>query len=190
MESHLAPCLANFAAAAGRDSLWKPLNQQLLVKSRHSDSQVHACALSLSPPSLSLSPFLSLPPLISPPSSLQVRFALLKVLEDVYTKLGEEFVVLLPETIPFLAELMEGEWYSSSRVCGCGLGGVLHVHVVDSSLAVWMYNSVRDTHTHTHTTHCSFYFDISDESEEVEQETQSLISVIENIIGESIQQYF
>ena len=48
-------------------------------------------------PSLSLSP------------SYQVRFAALKVLQDMYLKLGEEFMVLLPETIPFLAECMEGE---------------------------------------------------------------------------------
>ncbi len=40
--------------------------------------------------------------------SMQVRYALLKVLQEIYTKLGEEFMVLLPETIPFLAELMEG----------------------------------------------------------------------------------
>ena len=39
---------------------------------------------------------------------LQVRFAVLKVLQELYTRLGEEFMVLLPETIPFLAELMEG----------------------------------------------------------------------------------
>lgn len=39
---------------------------------------------------------------------MQVRFAVLKVLQEIYFKLGEEFVVLLPETIPFLAELMEG----------------------------------------------------------------------------------
>lgn len=31
----------------------------------------------------------------------------LKVIEECYTKLGEELLVLLPETIPFLAELME-----------------------------------------------------------------------------------
>lgn len=31
----------------------------------------------------------------------------LKVLQECYTKLGEELLVLLPETIPFLAELME-----------------------------------------------------------------------------------
>ena len=39
----------------------------------------------------------------------QVRFAALKVLEGFHTRLGEEFMVLLPESIPFLAELMEGE---------------------------------------------------------------------------------
>ncbi len=38
----------------------------------------------------------------------KVRFAVLKVLQELYAKLGEEFLVLLPETIPFLAELMEG----------------------------------------------------------------------------------
>ena len=38
----------------------------------------------------------------------QVRFAVLKVLQEFYTLLGEEYMVLLPETIPFLAELMEG----------------------------------------------------------------------------------
>ena len=41
---------------------------------------------------------------------MQVRYALLKVLQEIYTKLGEEFMVLLPETIPFLAELMAGEY--------------------------------------------------------------------------------
>lgn len=40
---------------------------------------------------------------------MQIRYALLKVLQEIYIKLGEEFMVLLPETIPFLAELMEGE---------------------------------------------------------------------------------
>ena len=39
---------------------------------------------------------------------MQVRFAVLKVLQELYTRLGETFMVLLPETIPFLAELMEG----------------------------------------------------------------------------------
>ena len=47
-------------------------------------------------------------PNYSPFFLLQVRFAALKVLEGFHTRLGEEFMVLLPESIPFLAELMEG----------------------------------------------------------------------------------
>ena len=31
------------------------------------------------------------------------------MLREVCGRLGEEFMVLLPETLPFLAELMEGE---------------------------------------------------------------------------------
>ena len=41
-------------------------------------------------------------------SLYQVRLYTLKIAEAMYSKLGEEFTVLLPETIPFLAELMEG----------------------------------------------------------------------------------
>ena len=37
-----------------------------------------------------------------------MRLYTLKIAEAMYSKLGEEFTVLLPETIPFLAELMEG----------------------------------------------------------------------------------
>ena len=35
------------------------------------------------------------------------------VLKEVYSRLGNEFMTLLPETIPFLAELLEGIIYSS-----------------------------------------------------------------------------
>ena len=40
--------------------------------------------------------------------SVKVRLAALKVVEEYSTRLGEDFMVLLPETVPFLAELMEG----------------------------------------------------------------------------------
>ena len=39
----------------------------------------------------------------------QVRFATLQVVEDLASKLGDEYMTLLPETVPFLAELMEGK---------------------------------------------------------------------------------
>ena len=38
----------------------------------------------------------------------QVRCGALEVMHELYTKLGEEMVVLLPETTPYLYELMEG----------------------------------------------------------------------------------
>lgn len=86
--------------------------------------------------------------------SLQVRYAAVVVLKEVYSRLGNEFMSLLPETIPFLAELLEGKQLPLDRgVC------------IDR---------------------CPF----ADESEDVEQETQSLISTIERELGESIQQYF
>eukprot|EP00833_Pecoramyces_ruminatium_P000810 jgi/Orpsp1_1/1174842/evm.model.c7180000051637.1 len=39
----------------------------------------------------------------------EVRIISLKVLEEFYKRLGEEFLILLPETVPFLAELMEDD---------------------------------------------------------------------------------
>ena len=38
----------------------------------------------------------------------KVRYAVVVVLKEVYSRLGNEFMSLLPETIPFLAELLEG----------------------------------------------------------------------------------
>ncbi len=40
VETNLVPCLSHFAVAAGKDSLWKPLNYQLLLKTKHSKSEV------------------------------------------------------------------------------------------------------------------------------------------------------
>ncbi|CAH1243056.1 HEATR1 [Branchiostoma lanceolatum] len=77
VESHVVPCIAQFAVAVGDDALWKPLHYQIMLKTRH--------------------------------DSPKVRFTALQVLEEFQKKLGESFMVLLPETIPFLAELMEDE---------------------------------------------------------------------------------
>uniref|UniRef100_A0A3P9MLM4 HEAT repeat-containing protein 1 n=1 Tax=Oryzias latipes TaxID=8090 RepID=A0A3P9MLM4_ORYLA len=73
---HLLPCLGQFSVALADDSLWKTLNYQVLLKTRHSDSKVR-------PPTLRVTALAS--------------------------RLKENYVVLLPETIPFLAELMEDE---------------------------------------------------------------------------------
>ena len=45
LPSHLVPCLAQFAVAAGSDAQWKPLNYQVLLKTRHSSAMVRStCA--------------------------------------------------------------------------------------------------------------------------------------------------
>uniref|UniRef100_A0A8D3DWG2 HEAT repeat-containing protein 1 n=1 Tax=Scophthalmus maximus TaxID=52904 RepID=A0A8D3DWG2_SCOMX len=48
-------------------------------------------------------------------SDAKVRFSSLLMLLELASKLKENYVVLLPETIPFLAELMEGELGSSLK---------------------------------------------------------------------------
>ncbi|KAM8947887.1 HEAT repeat-containing protein 1 isoform 2-T2 [Pelodytes ibericus] len=77
VSSCLVPCIAQFSVAMADDSLWKPLNYQILLKMRHSSSKV--------------------------------RFAALLALVDLVEKLRENYIILLPESIPFLAELMEDE---------------------------------------------------------------------------------
>ena len=84
----------------------------------------------------------------------QVRFASLACIQNVAEKLGEEYMSLLPETIPFLAELMEGGcWVIFPQGCGSTPP-------------------------------------ISDDSEEVEQQCQRLVSSLEELLGESLQSYF
>ncbi|CAH0557807.1 unnamed protein product [Brassicogethes aeneus] len=73
----LTPCIVNFALATADDSLWKQMNYQVLLKMRHTDSDV--------------------------------RLVALHCLTELVKKLGEDFLPLLPETIPFLAELLEDE---------------------------------------------------------------------------------
>ncbi|KAG0073217.1 HEAT repeat-containing protein 1 [Linnemannia elongata] len=77
MNTWLVPCLGQLAVTLSNDALWKPLNYQVLLKTREDNKQI--------------------------------RLSALKVLQEFYKRLGEEFLILLPETIPFLAELMEDD---------------------------------------------------------------------------------
>ncbi|XP_007435093.1 HEAT repeat-containing protein 1 isoform X1 [Python bivittatus] len=83
--AHLIPCLAQFAVAMADDSLWKPLNYQVLLKMRH--------------------------------ASPKVRFAALLAVLELAEKIRENYMVLLPESIPFLAELMEDECEEVEHQC-------------------------------------------------------------------------
>uniref|UniRef100_A0A671G2F7 HEAT repeat-containing protein 1 n=1 Tax=Rhinolophus ferrumequinum TaxID=59479 RepID=A0A671G2F7_RHIFE len=82
---HLVPCIAQFSVAMADDSLWKPLNYQVLLKTRD--------------------------------SSPKVRFAALITVLALAEKLKENYIVLLPESIPFLAELMEDECEEVEHQC-------------------------------------------------------------------------
>ncbi|XP_004712243.1 HEAT repeat-containing protein 1 [Echinops telfairi] len=82
---HLIPCIGQFSVAVADDSLWKPLNYQILLKTRD--------------------------------SSPKVRFAALITVLALAEKLKENYIVLLPESIPFLAELMEDECEEVEHQC-------------------------------------------------------------------------
>lgn len=82
---HLVPCIAQFSVAMADDSMWKPLNYQVLLKTRD--------------------------------SSPKVRFAALITVLALAEKLRENYIVLLPESIPFLAELMEDECEEVEHQC-------------------------------------------------------------------------
>ncbi|KND01979.1 uncharacterized protein SPPG_02486, partial [Spizellomyces punctatus DAOM BR117] len=85
MTGYLVPCLGQLAVTAGKDTMWKPLNHQVLLKTRSE----HA----------------------------EIRLVALKVLQELYTRLGEEMLILFPETIPFLAELMEDDDAQVEALC-------------------------------------------------------------------------
>lgn len=40
VSEHLAPCIAQFAVAAGDETCWKTMNHQIYLKTRHPSSQV------------------------------------------------------------------------------------------------------------------------------------------------------
>lgn len=52
--------------------------------------------------------------------SFQVRFAALITVLALAEKLKENYIVLLPESIPFLAELMEGKSGANTDTKSCG----------------------------------------------------------------------
>ncbi|XP_067001904.2 HEAT repeat-containing protein 1 [Anabrus simplex] len=83
--SLLTPCLGQFAVDAADDLLWKQLNYQILLKTRHNSSHV--------------------------------RLVALETVCEMARKLGEDFLPLLPETVPFLAELLEDEDEAVEKAC-------------------------------------------------------------------------
>ncbi len=77
-EGNVSQTLTALAAAAGNETLWKPLNHSLL----------EACGYE---------------------RRAEVRKAGVKTLLNIIQTLGEEYMVLLPECLPVLSELLEDE---------------------------------------------------------------------------------
>ena len=46
-----------------------------------------------------------------------VRFAALRITQELFKTLGEDFMQMLPESIPFLSELMEDESEDVETLC-------------------------------------------------------------------------
>ncbi|KAI8334013.1 hypothetical protein BC941DRAFT_473243 [Chlamydoabsidia padenii] len=77
MTTYLVPCVGQMAVTVSNDTLWKPLNHKVLMKTREDDPEI--------------------------------RLAALRVIEEFYTRLGDEWLLFLAESISFLAELMEDD---------------------------------------------------------------------------------
>jgi U3 small nucleolar RNA-associated protein 10 len=79
VDTYLKPAIVQLAVAVqgstGSTMLWKPLNHQLLMCTRH--------------------------------DSPTVRFAALQVTQALIERLGEEYLALVPETLPFVVEVLE-----------------------------------------------------------------------------------
>ncbi|CAO3587275.1 unnamed protein product [Absidia cylindrospora] len=77
MTTYLVPCVGQMAVTVSNDTLWKPLNHKVLMKTREDDPEI--------------------------------RLAALRVIEEFYSRLGDEWLLFLAESISFLAELMEDD---------------------------------------------------------------------------------
>lgn len=132
--------------------------------------------------------------------SVQVRFSALVMLLELASKLKENYMVLLPETIPFLAELMEGKNITSLFNQIGTQDFVTKVHSVIFVTALSCVLRTLKFVIFTIFLKCSEIFQnsqlsyssscFSDECEEVEHQVQKVIHEMENVLGESLQSYF
>ena len=107
MRTYLVPCFGAMAINLGNDASWKQMNYQVLMKSRCEAPEVRP----------QTHPVYPLEGPNSSPFSPKIRLISLRILQEFYTRLGEEFLALLPETIPFLAELMEDDDFEVEKLC-------------------------------------------------------------------------
>ncbi|EKX47068.1 hypothetical protein GUITHDRAFT_47368, partial [Guillardia theta CCMP2712] len=103
IDLYLKPAVIQLAVAVqagtGSDLLWKPLNHQLLLRTRN--------------------------------DSAMVRFAALQVVTGVVQRLGEEYLSLVPEMLPFIVEVLE-DMDEQVETCGRQLVALLETHLGES----------------------------------------------------------
>ena len=104
IQKHLGPCIANLASCCVHDdTLCRKFNYQILLKTKSNSSKVKILILN-NQSYLQLSWFYNFLNLFE-----KVRLATLDVLDMFSKKVGDIYNSYLSETVPFLAELMEGK---------------------------------------------------------------------------------
>lgn len=106
VKSTITMCLAQLAGSVSDDSLWKQLNYQVLMKTRSNNSEIRFVFL------IFLTFFF-----VHEFNLFSFRLFALTTCVAIAKKLGEDFSPLLPETIPFLSELLEDENQEIERAC-------------------------------------------------------------------------
>lgn len=104
MQQCVVPCLAQFAVTIGHDALWKPLNYhvcQLLTLHFKAYSHLHPQQVLLK----------------TRHRDPAVRLSSLLVVDEFYHRLGEEFLVLLPESVQYFSELLEDPSQEVEQQC-------------------------------------------------------------------------
>jgi U3 small nucleolar RNA-associated protein 10 len=90
VEQILGPCFVQLAARMGDYNLWKPLNHGIWIHTQR--SMAHSKALSH-----------------RTSQGSDVRWGAVKCIQQLFEGLGDQYLVLLPETVPFIHEAMEDE---------------------------------------------------------------------------------
>lgn len=113
IKDQLALCLAQLGVAINDDTMWKQLNHEILTKTRNDNKVVR----------YELYNFVFAKYLMDYFFNNYFFFVFssrlygLKICVDLASKLGEDYLPLLPETVPFLSELLEDEDTEVERQC-------------------------------------------------------------------------
>lgn len=104
----VSACLAQLGQAVNDDIQWKQLNYQILMKTRNNESRIRYGISLMLFDLIDFNEFLRY---------FHSRLFALKATVDFAAKLGEDYMPLLPETVPFISELLEDENPEVEKQC-------------------------------------------------------------------------